>query len=120
MVFTLAHYAIAKKYADYEMSLSEDGLVFQPRDGTRYVFVFNRLTPATQRALGCPDDGLLVTLFNGNNQAASACFSPGVYSVYIQEKLKCSTHTSKVVEQVLKFVFECKDIGPFPMQGLNG
>lgn len=115
--FTTKQREIALKYADYEMKLAGNCLVFQPRDGTRYTFVFDKMEAAAASAWGCMEEAVLVTYLTGQNKAVSATFATVPHPDYVREKLGTSIYTSKVISKVMEFVMNETDIGPFPMEG---
>ena len=114
----LAHRALETKYP-YEISLHGEGgngtLIFQPRDGTRYVIVFREVTEAGEcSALGHSSGPCsVVGVMRGNNRYAAAVFGDAPHPYYLQEKLDCNEHTAQMVARALEFLFNETDLGPF-------
>lgn len=115
---TAQHRAIAQKYP-YEMALYGEGgngtLVFQPRDGTRYVIVFREIDNQEEGAiLGHRDaPSSLVSLMRGSNRYSTAVFGDSPHRYYIEEKLGGSSYEAVVAERALRFLFDEIDPGPF-------
>lgn len=114
----LAHHALETKYP-YEIKLYGAGgngtLIFQPRDGTRYVIVFREATEAGEcSALGHSSGPCsFVGVMRGNNQYAAAVFGDAPPPYYLQKKLDCNEHTAQMVARALEFLFNETDPGPF-------
>lgn len=110
-----AHRFQEKRYP-YAIRLIPNGMVLQPGDGTRYVFLFAQLDDATLAALGASPGDVLLTYMYGSNSGVSACFSPEAHQSYIREKMRVNFHTSNVIKAALDFYFDGSAIGPFPLR----
>jgi hypothetical protein len=117
----LAHRALAQKYP-YEIRLAGDGasgtLVFQPRDGTRYVIVFRPVESSDEaRELGCTAPETLISVMQGSNKYVSAVFDHAPHRTYLEEKLGVSPHAARQIQRALSFLFDEVDPGPFAEVG---
>ena len=118
---TAQHGAIAKKYP-YEIRLAGDGtsgtLVFQPRDGTRYVIIFRPVEYSDEaRELGCTAPETLISVMQGSNKYVSAVFDHAPHRTYLEEKLGVSPHAARQLQRALGFLFDAADPGPFAEVG---
>lgn len=110
------HEAIARKYP-YEIQfvggLSSGSLVFQPRDGTRYVITFRSIWPEEAAVLGSSFPAAFVSVMRGPNKYVSLVIDHAPHRLYIEEKLGVSPQTARQLERALDYLFAATDPGPF-------
>lgn len=118
IAITSTHHEIAARYP-YEISLLTSAptsgvLVFQPRDGTRYVLLFSALSDLEARTLGhSPGSSLVSVMEDRPNAYITAAFSHAPFHAYVEEKLNVSPAKARQISRALKFLFEGTDVGPF-------
>lgn len=116
---TDAHYKIAAKYP-YEIQLAEGEGGFtvqlQPRDGTRYVFAFRKVSEHEADIVGCSPEAWLVSMMTGAATFKSTVLDLYAHPSYIAEKLDISLYVAGIIKVLFNFVQKQEDPGPFPYE----